>query len=191
MCSTSRAKPLAWISRRHARAARHHGGLRDDRVGAGFDFRGEQRRRERRGAFELQSFEARIRRARESVVGLDLAGVSRSARGSQKRERVQVWFFFPRTPSPVTHRSADAPASAATRIIARASSTSRHHDAETVCTCVSGSAARLHRPETRDARSHERDERVGSVGGPPRPRPCRRASRALPSAADAAGAPRP
>ena len=141
---------------------RHHGGLRDDRVGAGFDFRGEQRRRGDAARSKPQSFEARIRRARESHVGLDLAGVSQRARGSQKRERVQVVLL-----------SADAvPGDAQERgragvggdAIARASSTSRHHDAETVCTCVSGSARASIGPRRATRGSHERDERVGSAG---------------------------
>ena len=134
-----------------ARERRHHGGLRDDRVGAGFDFRGEQRRRGDAARSKPQSFEARIRRARESHVGLDLAGVSQRARGSQKRERVQVVLL-----------SADAvPGDAQERGRAGVGGDA-HHRARVIHVAAPrrgdglhvrlGKRARLHRPETRDAR---------------------------------------
>ena len=119
---------------------------------------GETRRvRSRRAS--RHGFAAHASRTSDSI-----SPASRSARAARRSASVSKWFFFPRTPSPVTHRSADAPASAATRIIARASSTSRHHDAETVCTCVSGSARASIGPRRATRGSHERDERVGSAG---------------------------
>ena len=69
-----------------------------------------------------------------------------------------------RLTSPVTHSSAVAPASAATRMNWRASSRSRHHDAETVCTCVEGSARASIGPRRATRGSHERDALVGSGG---------------------------
>ena len=115
---------------------------------------GETRRvRSRRAS--RHGFAAHASRTSDSI-----SPASRSARAARRSASVSKWFFFPRTPSPVTHRSADAPASAATRIIARASSTSRHHDARR--SARASRQARAPIGPRRDG-SHERDERVGSA----------------------------
>ena len=100
---------------------------------------GETRRvRSRRAS--RHGFAAHASRTSDSI-----SPASRSARAARRSASVSKWFFFPRTPSPVTHRSADA-----------------HHRARVIHVAAPrrgdglhvrlGKRARLHRPETRDAR---------------------------------------